>query len=209
MNDDIRQNQYSAEGENTQNIGNMSLIEMGEKLFQWRYYTSVPALMMLLLFSNATARTATVGTILIIIGTIARIYSVAFMGDDAKDAVGMDHLVSTGPFAIVRNPLYISNLIITMGVIFYCSTYVLGFPLMLFFIFQYHCIAKYEESTLLAKFGDEYQRYKDRVPAWIPLRMPLTDDFPVPPSISSAFVAEKKSLVVIGALLFLLMLASR
>jgi protein-S-isoprenylcysteine O-methyltransferase Ste14 len=187
----------------------MSLIELGEKMFQWRDYMIVPALMVLLLFAHPTARTATVGTLLILLGAVARIYAVAFMSDDGKDNVGVDYLVTTGPFAIVRNPLYIGNLIITLGVIFYAGVIWLGLPMLLFFLFQYHCITKYEENSLLAKFGDDYQRYMDRVPAWIPLKAPIADDFPVPPSISAAFVAEKKSLAAICAILFLLMLAAR
>lgn len=209
MNDDNLPTQHTSEDDSAQRIGNMSLIELGEKMFQWRDYTAIPALMVLLLFANPTARSATIGTLMILMGAVARIYTVAFMGEDSKDNVGHDYLVTTGPFAIIRNPLYVANLIITLGVIFYSGVVVLGIILLAFFVFQYHCITKYEENSLLAKFGDEYQRYMDRVPAWIPLKAPIADDFPVPPSISSAFVAEKKSLAVVGVILFLLMLAAR
>lgn len=209
MTNDNLPSHHTSEDDSAQRIGNMSLIELGEKMFQWRDYMIVPALMVLLLFAHPTARTATVGTLLILLGAVARIYAVAFMSDDGKDNVGVDYLVTTGPFAIVRNPLYIGNLIITLGVIFYAGVIWLGLPMLLFFLFQYHCITKYEENSLLAKFGDDYQRYMDRVPAWIPLKAPIADDFPVPPSISAAFVAEKKSLAAIGAILFLLMLAAR
>jgi protein-S-isoprenylcysteine O-methyltransferase Ste14 len=209
MTNDNLPSHHTSEDDSAQRIGNMSLIELGEKMFQWRDYMIVPALMVLLLFAHPTARTATVGTLLILLGAVARIYAVAFMSDDGKDNVGVDYLVTTGPFAIVRNPLYIGNLIITLGVIFYAGVIWLGLPMLLFFLFQYHCITKYEENSLLAKFGDDYQRYMDRVPAWIPLKAPIADDFPVPPSISAAFVAEKKSLAAICAILFLLMLAAR
>ena len=209
MTNDNLPSHHTSEDDSAQRIGNMSLIELGEKMFQWRDYMIVPALMVLLLFAHPTARTATVGTLLILLGSVARIYAVAFMSDDGRDNVGVDYLVTTGPFAIVRNPLYIGNLIITLGVIFYAGVIWLGLPMLLFFLFQYHCITKYEENSLLAKFGDDYQRYMDRVPAWIPLKAPIADDFPVPPSISAAFVAEKKSLAAIGAILFLLMLAAR
>ena len=101
-----------------------------------------------------------------------------------------------------------ANMVITFGVIFYAGIIWLGLPLLLLFLFQYHCITKYEENSLLAKFGEEYQRYMDRVPAWIPLKAPIADDFPVPPSISAAFVDEKKSLAAVGVILFLLMLAA-
>ena len=200
--------QHPTEDESAPRAANISMIELGEKLYQWRNYTVVPALMVLLLFANPTARTATVGTLLILLGAAIRIYTVAFMTDDPHDTAGSGELVTTGPFAIVRNPLYIGNMIITFGAIFYTGIVWLGFPTLCYFVFQYYCITKYEENSLLGKFGDEYQRYMDRVPAWIPLKTPIADDFPVPPSISAAFVAEKKSLAAIGMILFLLMLAA-
>ena len=198
-----------SEDDSAQRIGNMSLLEIGENLFQWRNYTIIPAMMLLLLFSSTTPRSATIGTILIMMGTFARIYTVAFMADDSSDNVGADQLITAGPFALVRNPLYISNLVITLGVVFYSGVVVLGTIVLAFFVFQYHCITKYEESSLLAKFGDEYQRYMERVPAWVPLKFPISDDFPVPPSFSAAFVAEKRSIAAVGVILFLLMLAAR
>ncbi len=198
-----------SEDDSTQRIGNMSLLEIGENLFQWRNYTIIPAMMILLLFSSTSARSATIGTILIMLGSFARIYTVAFMADDLSDNAGADQLITAGPFALVRNPLYISNLIITLGVVFYSGVVVLGTLVLAFFVFQYHCITKYEESSLLAKFGDEYQRYMERVPAWFPLKFPIADDFPVPPSFSAAFVAEKRSIAAIGVILFLLMLAAK
>jgi protein-S-isoprenylcysteine O-methyltransferase Ste14 len=200
---------HPPEDDSNQRIGNVSLLELGENLFQWRHYTIIPAMMIVLLFSATTPRSATVGTILIMLGTLARIYTVAFLAEDSSDGHLHDQLITSGPFALVRNPLYISNLIITLGVAFYSGAIVVGILVLGFFVFQYHCISRYEEQTLLAKFGDEYQRYMERVPAWVPLRVPVSDDFPIPPSFSAAFIAEKKSIGVVSVILFLLMLAAR
>ena len=189
-------------------VSNISSVELGEKLFHWGAYTAVPALMLQLIFSNPTARSATVGTLLIICGAMMRVYTSAFMTAEAQDSVGSDYLITTGPFALIRNPHYLANLVITFGAIFYAKSIFIGFPLAGFFLVQYYCITKYEEKTLLAKFGDEYQRYMERVPAWIPLNMPVIEDFPNPPNISAAFRTEKKSLVGIACILFLLMLAT-
>jgi len=206
--DHHKSNVSGAYEDSSQRLGNMSLTEIGEHLFHWRDYSAIPAMFLLLLNANPTARSATVGTILIGIGAAARVYTVAFMGSAPKDNLGSDHLITTGPFALIRNPLYLANMFITVGVVWYGGVIWLGLPMLLFFAFQYHCITKYEESSLLAKFGDEYQRYMDRVPPWIPLKTPIADDFPVPPSLSAAFIAEKKALAAISAILFLLMLAA-
>lgn len=196
--------------ESQRRISEMSLIEIGEKLFQWRDYIAIPILMVVLLAANASARTATVGTLLILLGQSIRIYTVSFLGTDGLTRDGQtESIISHGPFALVRNPLYVGNLTIILGVLIYAGAPVIGFLALTYFLFQYHCIVKYEESILLAKFGDEYQRYMERVPAWIPLKVPVQEDFPVPPSFMSAIKAEKKSMMTIGIVLFLLMLAAR
>lgn len=196
--------------ESQRRISEMSLVEIGEKLFQWRDYIAIPVLILILLAANATARTATVGTLLILIGQAIRIYTVAFLGAEGATRDGQtERIIAHGPFALVRNPLYVGNLTIILGVLIYAGAPVLGFLALVFFLFQYHCIAKYEESLLLAKFGDEYQRYLERIPAWIPLKMPVQEDFPVPPSFMTAIKAEQKSMITIGIVLFLLMLAAR
>ena len=196
--------------ESQRRISEMSLVEIGEKLFQWRDYIAIPILMVILLAANASARTATVGTLLILIGQAIRLYTVSFLGAEGAARDGQtEQIISHGPFAIVRNPLYVGNLTIILGVLIYAGAPILGFLALVYFLFQYHCIVKYEESLLLAKFGDEYVRYMERVPAWIPAKMPVQEDFPVPPSFMTAIRAEQKSMITIGVVLFLLMLAAR
>lgn len=206
----MQQPGHLQDDESQRRISEMSLVEIGERLFQWRDYIAIPILMVVLLAANATARTATVGTLLILFGEGIRLYTVAFLGKEGDDRDARTEAVIThGPFAIVRNPLYIGNLTIVLGVLIYACAPVIGFLSLVYFLFQYHCIVKYEESLLLAKFGDEYQRYLERVPAWIPLKVPVQEDFPVPPSFMVAVHAEKKALATIGIILFLLMLAAR
>lgn len=198
----------SAYDDDDHRLSNVSSVELGEKLFHWGSYTTIPALMLLLVFASPTARSATVGTLMIVAGAGFRLYTCAFMSEDLQDSVGSDYLITTGPFALIRNPLYLANLVVIFGSIFYAKVVILGLPMIGFFLIQYYCITKYEEKTLLAKFGDDYQRYMERVPAWIPLNMPVADDITMPPNIAAAFRSEKKSLTAIACVLFLLMLAT-
>ena len=198
------------EDESPRRINEMSLVEIGEKLFQWRDYIAIPILMVILLAANPTARTATVGTLMMLIGQAIRIYTISFLGVEGASRDGQtDMIISHGPFALVRNPLYIGSMVIVFGVIIYAGAPILGFLALIYFLFQYHCIAKYEESLLIAKFGDEYLRYMERVPAWIPAKFPNQDDFPVPPSFMDALKSERKSISTLAAVLFLLMLTAK
>jgi protein-S-isoprenylcysteine O-methyltransferase Ste14 len=196
--------------ESSRRVSEMTLVELGEKLFQWRDYIALPILMILLLAGSPTARTATIGTLMIIAGQVIRIYTVSFLGEDGASRDGQtERIISHGPFAIIRNPLYAGNMTIIVGVVIYLGSVIFGLLALGYFAFQYHCIVKYEESLLLAKYGDEYQRYMERVPAWIPIKLPTIEDFPVPTSISQAIYAERKPLATMGVLLFLLLLSAK
>ncbi|HHT9126436.1 MAG TPA: methyltransferase family protein [Candidatus Brocadiia bacterium] len=87
-------------------------------------------------------------------------------GRDKK--IAADRLVTGGIFAHSRNPLYLGNILILIGLgIIYNSiwVYILGFS---FFLFGYLAIVVAEESFLKEKFGAEYEAYCKRVPRFIP-----------------------------------------
>ncbi|WP_338101791.1 isoprenylcysteine carboxylmethyltransferase family protein [Methanolapillus millepedarum] len=79
-------------------------------------------------------------------------------------------LVTTGPYALFRNPLVIGNLIYYAGIIFLVSgsleICLLSFVATAIPAYFYH---KYiEEPELEKTFGDEYADYKRDVPGLIP-----------------------------------------
>ncbi|MDH3298120.1 MAG: isoprenylcysteine carboxylmethyltransferase family protein [Gemmatimonadota bacterium] len=79
-------------------------------------------------------------------------------------------LVVSGPYAFVRNPMYIGAELVLLGVaLFYESLPVLGYATVFAFV-VYAFIMSYEEPTLRRRFGDEYDRYVSRVPRMWPRR---------------------------------------
>lgn len=73
-----------------------------------------------------------------------------------------------GLFAHTRNPMYVGNLLIAIGVsIFYGSLwmYVVIIP---FFIWVYLAITAAEEQYLLGKFGSDYTDYMKNVNRFVP-----------------------------------------
>ena len=79
-------------------------------------------------------------------------------------------LITDGPFACVRHPLY-ATLIITIPplVIIWGSDLLFAVPWVLIVIIS-HRIVRYEEKALLEIFGEDYARYRKQVPALLPLR---------------------------------------
>ncbi len=77
-------------------------------------------------------------------------------------------LSTTGPYAFVRNPVYLANTLILTGLCV-LSELLWMVPVVLVWTALVYCLAaRFEEVRLAKRFGDAYARYCDRVPAWFP-----------------------------------------
>ncbi len=82
--------------------------------------------------------------------------------------VHADTLVTEGFFRHARNPLYLGNLLVLLGLFVIHNNpwvYAIGIP---FFLFAYSAIVAAEEAYLRQTFGDEYDAYCQRVNRWLP-----------------------------------------
>ncbi|MGD8996491.1 MAG: isoprenylcysteine carboxylmethyltransferase family protein [Anaerolineae bacterium] len=77
------------------------------------------------------------------------------------------HLVVTGPFRISRNPVYLSGVVVSLGIATLLGSLITFlFPVLLFLVLNTWYVPN-EESRLHRVFGDEYLEYKQRVRRWI------------------------------------------
>ncbi len=84
-------------------------------------------------------------------------------------------LAVTGPYAHVRNPVYLGNILILAGLAVTCEL-LWAVPLvMVWAALIYTRAVRFEESRLLKRYGDEYRRYLAAVPRWMP-RLPAVHD---------------------------------
>ena len=77
-------------------------------------------------------------------------------------------LATAGPYSIVRNPLYLGNLLGAVGFGFAVEQPYLAALLALSFALFYPAVVAREEERLAAIFGERYREYCARVPRWIP-----------------------------------------
>jgi protein-S-isoprenylcysteine O-methyltransferase Ste14 len=109
------------------------------------------------------------GVILVVIGII--INSVAIMNQGYKysdnTTENINKLVTTGIYAYTRNPMYLGQAIIVIGLFIVFPFTILLIPVFLF-IFALYSRAKTEEKELYGKFGEEYMEYKGEVSFLIP-----------------------------------------
>lgn len=112
------------------------------------------------------------GFLVAVSGEMIRIWAVSFAGSETRttSGVGGTFLVTQGPYGLVRNPLYIGNILIYtgIGIMSYALFPYLQIFAFLFFIFQYYCIIVAEEEFLQKKFQDIFTMYKSSVNRFIP-----------------------------------------
>jgi protein-S-isoprenylcysteine O-methyltransferase Ste14 len=76
------------------------------------------------------------------------------------------NLVTSGPFRHSRNPIYVSDWFVYVGVMLLLrSVWPLLLAPVVFLVMRYLVVA-HEERHLEARFGDEYRAYKARVRRW-------------------------------------------
>jgi protein-S-isoprenylcysteine O-methyltransferase Ste14 len=78
-----------------------------------------------------------------------------------------DHrLITHGPFAIVRHPMYLSIILASAGGLLIYHTWTLLFTTVTFLGLVLR--ARREEQALAAEFGEQWEEYCRRVPGWMP-----------------------------------------
>ena len=83
------------------------------------------------------------------------------------------HLVITGLYRYVRNPMYVAVLLLIFGQgLLFGSVRLLGYGLAVWLAF-FAFVLLYEEPALRRKFGKEYEEFCVHVPRWVPRLKPL------------------------------------
>ncbi len=179
--------------------------------FKYRSYTPIPLLLAILIFAAPTPASLIAGFAAALLGQSLRLWAVRHAGGATRTTgtVGAGaELITHGPFAYVRNPLYVGNFLIALG---FCLMAWAWMPwLLLIFLalfgLQYWMIISLEEEHLGQRFGKIYAEYLTQVPRFIPrltpFRPPSTPGMPL----ARALRIEKDTLlstVLISLAIFL------
>jgi protein-S-isoprenylcysteine O-methyltransferase Ste14 len=84
-------------------------------------------------------------------------------------ALGAEHrLVRSGPYAVVRNPIYTSMLLVLCATGLIVAGWKLFVAALLLFIAGTQIRVRTEERLLASRFGERFEAYKRDVPAYLP-----------------------------------------
>lgn len=155
------------------------IIRCGQLLFKYR--NAVFPLGMVLVLAGLAPRLSlgsteldgwfdAIGVLVMVAGLALRglVIGLQYIKRGGQDKqVYADELVTGGIFSASRNPLYVGNFLVILGLLI-----ISGNPWGLFIgvtlvLFVYHAIVAAEEDYLLDKFGDEYRDYCASVNRWM------------------------------------------
>lgn len=110
------------------------------------------------------------GLFVVALGESLRLWGVAAAGAETRRRSRfVIRLVTHGPFAWMRNPLYFGNFLIWTGFSVIAGLQWFVPIAVAVFALEYTPIVRYEEAVLETTFGDDYRRYKERTRRWLPV----------------------------------------
>lgn len=120
-------------------------------------------------YSEPSAFFYLVGTVVTLIGLAVRLFASGFI---MKNKV----LATTGPYSVVRHPLYTGNVLVLIGLCLANGTWwswVIGG---VFLWFWYPPAIEYEDRKLSRYFGESWEAWSGRTPAIIPATLAIRMD---------------------------------
>tara|TARA_B100002052_G_C15828431_1_gene574129 strand:+ start:180 stop:911 length:732 start_codon:yes stop_codon:yes gene_type:complete len=159
------------------------ILHIGKFLFQYRgqipillILIAVPVIYKTSYYEKIPIETQSIvkciAILIALCGLIIRFITVATTptgtsGKNRKRQVA-DQLNTTGIYSIVRNPLYLANYLIWLGVSIYSLSYLLIIITSLFFFIIYEKIILVEEDFLTKKYQKKYETYSLKTPCLLP-----------------------------------------
>lgn len=105
------------------------------------------------------------GIAFILLGQIFRASSRGYKSENS----GSGHsLIQSGPYALVRNPMYLGILFIGLGTVLVLFNWWILVVFLCIFIWRYLFLIFKEEKKLLAMFPQDYEDYRQKVPRLLP-----------------------------------------
>ncbi len=153
---------------------------MKEFIFRFRGWLFVPSALLMLYLAKPTPLSLAIGFLIALMGESIRIWAVGFSGvTTRKSELEAPLLVTAGPYAMVRNPLYVGNLITWFGFSIaaagaaplWAQIVIIG-SMILSYAIIYGNIIPLEEQFLEKQFGEPFREYLKHVPPMLPQLKP-------------------------------------
>jgi protein-S-isoprenylcysteine O-methyltransferase Ste14 len=182
-----------------------TLRRLGGWLFKHRTLIPQPIVFLLIVIPagpDRSGRLLAAGALVVAAGELLRLWAVRHIGAISRTrSERLGPLIASGPFRLVRNPLYIGNLLVWVGFAISANVLFLAPIVFALLAFEYHAIVRWEEGLLESRLGDAYRAYAAQVPRWIPRGRPAPLTVPSVSKFSWAetLFSERGTLIAIAA----------
>lgn len=158
------------------NLLKRTLARIGRSLFTHRLEIGLGVTAIAIPFVRPTIATKpselclkAVGLCLVLTGLGVRVWAAAFAGPHTRSSkIEGSKLATAGPYAHVRNPIYLGSVILGFGMVLLMGDRRFLVPCALTFLALYFGLIPAEEEFLSQKFQDEYWAYCQHVPRLFP-----------------------------------------
>ena len=130
-----------------------------------------------LFFSRPSLHLLLVGAPVSLSGLLLRAWAAGCIHKDRELAIG-------GPYSRLRHPLYVGSFFLGLGLTVAGGRWWLSALFLGLFISLYHRTTAAEDGALVRRFGQDYESYRERVPAFIPLLRRYSTPIPISTSAS-------------------------
>ncbi len=140
-----------------------------------RFLFVYPLLVWLTLVAHTTERQLQLGVGLALLGVLLRFWADGYVGhvkvnstQKSRGAPKIGRLITAGPYAFVRHPLYLGTFLIGAGFCFIAGNLWVSVAALGFFLIVYQRKMAQEETLLSDEIGTPYLIYQAVVPRWLP-----------------------------------------
>ena len=142
----------------------------------------VPAVLVALWGAEVEPARAALGAVLVAAGLALWVWTVLLFARIGRGTLApwdpTERMVVEGPYAHVRNPMITAVLAALIGEALIFGSIAVAIWAAVFAVINHAFFLAYEEPAVERRFGDDYRRYKESVPRWIPRRTPYSQGRP-------------------------------
>lgn len=137
---------------------------LGALILVWLQAQLVPGL------SHPFGLSRIVGLVLVVLGVALMVWAVAAFRAHQTSVVPHQvpkRIITTGPFARSRNPIYLGDVMVLTGAVFWWGAWPAA---LLIPIFAYVLMRRFiapEEARMKENFGEEFARFAEETPRWM------------------------------------------
>lgn len=130
-------------------------------LVRFRVRIAIPAALLVLIFAQPTRLSLVIGFHICVIGLLLRAWASGHLNKNVS-------LATSGPYRFSRNPLYMANLILGLGLVAAANSLVCWWIFLFYFLVFYPATIIKEQKKMAELFPQEYSEYERKVPLFFP-----------------------------------------